>query len=214
MGTPWCFFALCGALSAQSLVVDRAVDRSASLPFRVELDNRQFQGDSFRFGKKGEIWMMDAVRVWMDPGAGAACVSAKPAQAIARIALYGGPYNAPIPGVPECDCHALIPVVQSKVENGVMANRSVLLTDIKGLWQIDFKDVRWSVPGDLDILFTVRVENRGKACDAAGGWSLTAGPAPAGFKPFLFDKASVPAGFAPAQDPPRRPHIQVWAHKD
>ena len=187
-------FVLCCALGAQSLVVDRAPGAAKSLPVPVELESKQFQGDSFRIGDKGETWMMDSIRVWSPMESDPSC---------ARLTLYGGLYNAPIPGVKECDCHAVIPITTA-----------ASVKPVGGRWQLDFRDVRWSVPGGLDVLFTVRTEPRSnRTCSAVKAWPLAAAPAPPDYRLRLFDKFFVPAGFAEPVTPPRQLHIQVWAHK-
>src|SRR5262249_27226070 len=130
--------------------------------------------------------------------------------------LYGALYNPPVPGQPECDCHALVPVVVAPLEKGGtrFLNRSVTMKPVSGLLQIDFRDVRWSVPGGTDILFTVRAASRaGQACKAdSTGW-LAASPAGEEYRLRLFTKDLVPAGFAEPVGQPRQIHIQVWAHK-
>jgi hypothetical protein len=218
--------AFCIPLAAQSPVIDPPVidapviDRGLSrgrapIPQAVEMDGKGFLGDSFRLGESGEVWIIDAIRVWAAHDSGPACAS-KPGDQLEKLTLYGALYNPPIPGQPECDCHALVPVVAAPMEKGSgrFLNRTVTLTPAAGLWQIDFRDVRWSVPGGLDVLFAVRAKTRGgQACDAGKTWALAAAVGEAGYRLRHFDKDLVPAGFAEAGPEPRQIRVQVWARK-
>lgn len=173
-------------------------------------------GDSFRLGAKGEIWMIDAIRIWAMPDTTPACAAGNPGDHIEKLILYGALYNPPVPGQPECDCHALVPVTTAPMEKGgsLFANRTVTLTSASGLWQIDFRDVRWSVPGGVDVLFTVRATARvGQACPINKTWSLASSSAGADYHLRLFTKDLVPAGFAESPSASRQIHVQVWAHK-
>jgi len=108
-----------------------------------------------------------------------------------------------------------MPVVAAPLEKGSgrFLNRTVTLTPAAALWQIDFRDVRWSVPGGLDVLFAVRAQTRvGQACDAGKSWSL-ASAGEADYRLRLFDKDLVPAGFAEPASPGRQIRVQVWAKK-
>jgi hypothetical protein len=83
-----------------------------------------------------------------------------------------------------------------------------------GQWRIDFGDVRWSVPGGMDVLFAVRATERaGQPCTVGKAWTLAARPAEAGYRLRFFDSALVPAGFAEPMSPPRQLSVQVKAHK-
>jgi len=93
-------------------------------------------------------------------------------------------------------------------------NRAVTVTPLAGLWQIDFRDVHWSVPGGVDVLFTVRAADRAsQSCPAGKMWSLAASPAGPEYRLRLFDKDRVPAGFAEPASAAKQIRIQVWAHK-
>jgi hypothetical protein len=197
-------FTLCRILGAQT-------------PLSVVVEQEKgFLGDAFRLGSSGENWMIDSIRVWAVPDAAPACSMVKPGDRIEKLTLYGALYNPPVPGQAECDCHALVPVVNAPMEKGGnrFTNRTVTLTVEFGLWRIDFGDVRWSVPGGMDVLFAVRATERtGQSCPAAKSWTLAAHPADPDYRLRLFDKALVPAGFADAQVPARQVQVQVKAHK-
>jgi hypothetical protein len=176
-----------------------------------------FLGDSFKLGNAGENWMIDSIRVWALPDAKPACSTGKPGDHIEKLTLYGALYNPPVPGQAECDCHALVPVVKAPMEKGGsrFANRTVTLTVEGGQWRIEFGDVRWSVPGGMDVLFAVRATERpGQSCAAGKNWTLAAKPADEGYRLRFFDSALVPAGFAETMSPARQISVQVKAHKN
>lgn len=201
MRTPLLLFALVVILGAQS-------------PLSVAVEQEKgFLGDSFKLGNAGENWMIDSIRVWALP----VCSTGKPGDHIEKLTLYGALYNPPVPGQAECDCHALVPVVKAPMEKGGsrFANRTVTLVVEGGQWRIDFGDVRWSVPGGMDVLFAVRATERaGQSCTAGKSWTLAAKPADEGYRLRLFDNALVSAGFAEAMSPARQISVQVKAHKN
>jgi hypothetical protein len=172
--------------------------------------------DAFQVGAKGEVWMIDAVRVWAIPAASPACPRELGEQ-IEKITLFGALDNPPVPGQPVCDCHALVALVTVPLTPGSNASGSAnaKLTPEKGAWRLDFHDVRWSVPGGMDVLFSVRATPRHKngACSAAAGWSLGAAPAAADYRLHLLNDKGVPIGLEPAPKSPRAVDIQVWARR-
>jgi len=210
-------FVLSTALAGQSVVIDRGL-AGASAPLTIMVEQEKgFLGDSFRLGAVGENWMIDSIRVWAVPDTAPACTAGKPGDRIEKLTLYGALYNPPVPGQPECDCHALVPVVNAPMEKGGsrFTTRTVAMTAEGALWQIDFKDVRWSLPGGMDVLVAVRAAERaGQACPAGKTWTLAARPASEDYRLRLFDKALVPAGFAEAMPPARQLLIQVKAHRN
>jgi hypothetical protein len=87
-------------------------------------------------------------------------------------------------------------------------------TSTGGLWQIDFQNVRWPVPGGMDVLFSVRGFARPKAsCGVSRAWSLSASAASSGYRLRGFDKDAVPEGFAESTDRPLSINVQVWADR-
>ncbi|HXA49973.1 MAG TPA: hypothetical protein VNV86_06710 [Candidatus Acidoferrum sp.] len=205
MKTSLLLFGLCAALRAQS-------------PLSVAVEQEKgFLGDSFKLGNAGENWMIDSIRVWALPDTTPACSAGKPGDRIEKLTLYGALYNPPVPGQLECDCHALVPVVNAPMEKGgsKFANRTVTLAVEAGRWRIDFGDVRWSVPGGMDVLFAVRAAERPRqSCPAGKNWTLAAKPADAGYRLRFFDSTLMPAGFAAAMSPARQVSVQVKAHKN
>ena len=128
----------------------------------------------------------------------------------------GAPGNPPVPGQPVCDCHALVALatVPLSAGNSASGNASVQVTPDKGAWRLDFHDVRWSVPGGMDVLFSVRATARRRdACPVVAGWSLAAAPGAADYRLHLLNEKGVPIGLEPAPKRPRTVDIQVWARR-
>jgi hypothetical protein len=211
MRLPVLLLAAC-PLASQTLVVDRPAT-AAARPQRVERPDGKILSDFFRIGAAGEVWMIDKIRVWAIPATGPAC-GAELGDSIEKITLLGALDNPPVPGQPVCDCHALVPLAEIPLAKGssVSGNPNVTLTRRDGLWQIDVRQVRWSVPAAADVLFTVRATARTKgACRAAAQWSLAATPAVADYRLHLLDEKTVPIGPADAAPQPRTIDVQVWA---
>ncbi|HEV2447992.1 MAG TPA: hypothetical protein VGS58_18810 [Candidatus Sulfopaludibacter sp.] len=207
--------ALAGLAAAQTPAHDRGIRGADYTPQPIERPSGGFLGDAFRLGSTGETWMIESIRLWAVPPAAASCPRAAGDQ-IEKIVLLGGMDNPPAPGQLVCDCHALVPIAAAALLPGRNApvNPDVRLTVHDRLWQIDFQNVRWSIPGGVDALFSARVANRSKSrCDAAGAWSLASSPAASGFRLRKFDARSVPDGFAEAAPQPVWIDVQIWAHR-
>jgi hypothetical protein len=199
---------LAGTLAAQTLVVDRPLTPAPAAQ-RIERPDGKFVSDFFRIGRQGEVWMIEAIRVWAIPAKGAAC-GKELGDSIEKITLLGALDNPPVAGQPVCDCHALIPLAAIPFAGGSSAPAAPK----GGAWQLDFRDVRWSVPGGSDVLFTLRATGRGsKACPAASRFSLAASPAASDYRLHLLDEKGVPIGPADAAPSPRAIDIQVWAKR-
>jgi hypothetical protein len=171
--------------------------------------------DAFQIGAKGEVWMIDAVRVWAIPAASPGC-SRDIGEQIKKITLFGALDNPPVPGQPVCDCHALVALatVPLSPAGSVSGNAKAKLTPEKGVWRLDFHDVRWSVPGGMDVLFSVRAAARRlDACPVSSAWSLAAAPAAADYRLHLLNEKGVPIGLEPETSRPRTIDIQVWAKR-
>jgi len=211
--------ALAGRLASQTLVVDRGLSSGGGAPKgrpeRVErAGNQGFLGDSFKVGASGETWVLDTIRVWASPGEAPSCPKL-PGDRLEKITLLGALDNPPVPGQPACACHALVTIASAALEPGAAgpANSSVKLAPLGALWRLDFENLRWSVPGGLDVLYAVRATARSNpACNAGKNWALSASPAAAGWRLFTFDKDALEDGFS-AKDQPRWFNLQVWAHR-
>lgn len=212
-GSILCFLAAL-PLAAQTLVVDRPLGDRPTVPQIIERGAQGAYADAFRIGAAGEVWMIDSIRLWAIPAP--ACPRQLGDQ-IEKIGLYGALDNPPVPGQPVCDCHALVALATVPLAPGSSAsgNPKAQLTSEKGVWRLDFQDVRWSVPGGMDVLFSVRVTPRGTdGCHAAAGWSLAATPGAKDYRMHLLNEKGVPIGLEPA--PPRRARtvdIQVRARR-
>lgn len=205
--------ALAAPAAAQTLVVDRRPAGSPAIAQVIERGAKGAYADAFRIGAAGEVWMIDEVRVWAMP---AAACSRELGDHLEKITLYGALDNPPVPGQPVCDCHALVALATVPLARGTSApgNANVQLTPDKGLLRMDFHNVRWSVPGGMDVLFSVRATARGEdSCGAAAGWSLAAEAAPKAYRLHLLNEKGVPIGLEPVRKRARTVDIQVWARK-
>jgi hypothetical protein len=207
--------ALALPLAAQTLVVNRPPGDRPVLTQVVERGAEGAFADAFQIGAKGEVWMIDAVRVWAVPAASPACPRELGDQ-VEKITLFGALDNPPVPGQPVCDCHALVALATVPLAPGSSAsgNANVQLTPEKGTWRLDFHEVRWSVPGGMDVLFSVRATARRRdSCRAAAGWSLAAAPGAVNYRLHLLNEKGVPIGLEPAPKRARTVDIQVWARR-
>ncbi len=207
--------ALALPLAGQRLVVDRPLAEGPELAQAVERGAKGAYADAFRVGAAGEVWMIQAVRVWAIPSSAPSCPRDLGDQ-VEQITLFGALDNPPVPGVPICDCHALVALAAAALQpgSGASTNPGVIVTPEKGVYRLDFRDVRWSVPGDSETLFTVRVTpRRPQSCDAASGWALAAERAKPGYRLHLLNDKGVPVGLEPARREPRMIYLQVWAER-
>lgn len=207
--------ALFAIAAAQAQPPAPAIDRAVAEPLsavRIERGSEGSFADSFQLGRSGDVWMIDAIRVWAIPASGASC-GTELGDSIEKITLLGAMDNPPVPGQPVCDCHALVALATAPLRKGSSAttNPNVAVTRKGGIWQLDFKNVRWSVPGGGDILFTARVTPRaGSVCHAATDWSLAGAPA-SGHRLHLLNEKGVPVGLAEPAAKPLQIGVQVWA---
>jgi hypothetical protein len=202
-------------LAAQTLVVDRPLADGPGLAQAVERGAKGAYADAFRIGAAGQVWMIQTVRVWAIPSSAPSCPRELGDQ-VEKITLYGALDNPPVPGVPVCDCHALVALATAALQpgSGASTNPGVIVTPEKGMYRLDFRDVRWSVPGDSETLFTVRVTSRRpQSCNAAAGWALAAARAKPEYRLHLLNDKGVPVGLEPARREPRMVHVQVWAER-
>jgi hypothetical protein len=185
------------------------------VPQAIERGSQGAYADAFQIGSKGEVWTIDTVRVWAIPAAAPACPR-EPGDQIEKVTLFGALDNPPVPGQPVCDCHALVALAAVPLLPGGSAsgNPETQVTPEKGAWRLDFHDVRWSVPGGMDVLFSVRATPRRRdGCPAVAGWSLAAAPGSADYRLHLLNEKGVPIGLEPAPRHPRTIDIQVWARR-
>jgi hypothetical protein len=208
---------LVSRLFPQTLVVDRPPGPAPQAQ-RIELPGKGFLGDRFRIGKTGEIWMIGEVTLWAYPATGGGCGTAL-GDSIEKLTLLGALDNPPVPGQPVCDCHALVALATLPLQPGSNAskNPNITLTREGLAWRIDFKEVRWSMPGGVDAVFSVRATARARnRCRADTAFSLSASPPSAGFggeshRLTRLDPKGVPLGFADLSPAAGSIDIRVWA---
>jgi hypothetical protein len=216
VASKWCLTLACaGFLQAQEPVVDRSLaggEKPVSL--EIERDAKSFLGDSFKVGATGEAWIIDTIRVWALPNSQPGCPSS-PGDRLAGITLLGALDNPPVPGVPTCDCHALVTIASAPLIAGTASssNANVKLAVGDHIWQIDFRNLHWSLPGGTDVLFAVRATDRNQAsCSAAAHWSLSASTQ-AGHRLKAFDTGANPLDTAGGATPALVINMRVWAHR-
>jgi hypothetical protein len=201
------FWSLTGALYAQALVVDRGLPAvfAAAPEQRVGWteDHQSFLGDDFQIGNSGETWVIDTIRTW-------AVKPAELADGFERITLYGGiAADPPAPGQTECACHGPVALKTVTLQRGRPAPQSpdVRFTAVDrapDLWQIDFRNLRWSVPGGVAIEYGV------KAAAREAFWLYGASPAKEAHRLRVFNESGMLLSFLNAPD---RISLQVWAHR-
>jgi hypothetical protein len=121
-----------------------------------------FIGDDFTVGAAGEVWTIDTVRTW-------ALVEKAPGRLFDKITLYGGLAGEPVPKEQaECACHGLTALKtggsSGSLDLSVSAVPSAIAAAYEdhgktfGLWQIEFRNLRWSVPGGAGVQFAIKME--------------------------------------------------------
>jgi len=199
-------------MSAQEMLIfDRAPSSSSNQLLGVK-QAEAFLADDFEPGSVPEDWVIDHIRLWAvaDPKASSPYGFG---DLFKKISLFGGIAPEVPPPVGDCDCHNLPALKEAAIKAGGDAtdNRDVEISASAAVegspsWQIDFKDLKWSVPGGTRIQFGVLAEPY-----AGYAWYGLAAPAEAGEHLRVFSSAgkfekifttSVPA----------RINVQVWGH--
>ena len=197
------------ALRGQHLLVDRGLQRPDGMA--AEPDGG-FLADRFTIGAKGEVWVIDRLRIWVR----AAKDGGKIGDRLESVALFGGLEAAPAkPGELECDCHNLVALESAALREGsdIAEGSKVRISRLEpAVWQLDFEDLNWSVPGGVAIQFGVSGRRRADA--GAAKWSVYTVPAEAPHEIKLFDergKLAGPYGKA-GKDPAAGLAVQAWGH--
>jgi len=193
------------------LIFDRAPSASSNQMLGVK-KSEGFLADDFELGAAKEDWVIDHIRLWAvaDPKAPAPHGLG---DLFKKISLLGGiAPDLPLP-VPDCDCHNLPALKVATIEPGSDAtdNRDVEISPAATVertqsWQIDFKDLKWSVPGGTRIQFGVLAEPY-----TGYAWHDLATPAEAGQHLRIFSsvgKFEKTFGRGDAA----RVNVQVWGH--
>ena len=133
------------------------------------------------------------MRVW-------AVQAADPGDGFGKITLYGGiAADPPAPGQTECACHGPVALKTGPSDMG--------FTSVEGapdVWQVDFRNLRWSVPGGTAIEFGV------KATAQERFWTYAASPAKEAHRLRVFNGSGMLQALL---DSPKRISLQVWAHR-
>jgi len=209
-------------LSAQKLILDRGPAFGSNQSVGLTRKTNGFLADDFRVGTAAEVWVIDHIRLWAvaDPKAPSAH---GPGDLFKTISLYGGiAPDMPPPGQKpsaECDCHnlpalktaALEPSSDSTDNPDVVVSSSSQHDGVEA-WQLDFQNLRWSVPGATSIQFGILAEDRQNHNSASSySWYYLASPGPGGEHLRIFSSAGkLQASFQ--EGGATRVNVQVWGH--
>jgi hypothetical protein len=210
------------SLTGQMLIVDRGIGKAAETngggAIRVgSTQSSGFVGDHFKLGVPGEIWVMDTIRIWAMPENDSPHLGDR----FDKLLLFGAIESPPTePGQPYCDCHNLITIRNAKLRPGTDeregSNLSVSHAGT-GAWQVDFRDLRWSVPGGVEIQFGVKGVGRSDRGGKPLAWYNRADRVNSDHQLRVFDENGKLEGRymlnGSAPDPHIGLNVQVWAHK-
>jgi hypothetical protein len=222
------FVFLLGCASAASdlpthmLIFDRSPSSGATQSLGLPKQTETFLADDFQVGADKEVWVVDHVRVWALPDPQATS-SRSPGDLFKKISFYGGiapdtPTHNQKADV-ECDCHNLPPLKTAILQPGSDSTDSpdVLISSNPGrdgleAWQIDFENLRWSVPGATNIQFGILAEGRQvHDGDSSYTWYNLASPGADGDHLRVFSSAGkLQSAFH--EENAARMNIQVWGH--
>jgi hypothetical protein len=209
------------SLTGQMLIVDRGIGKAAETngaAIRVgSTQSSGFVGDHFKLGVPGEIWVMDTIRIW----AMSENDSSHLGDRFDELLLFGAIESPPTePGQPYCDCHNLITIRNAKLRPGTDETDGPSLSASRAganTWQIDFRDLRWSVPGGVDIQFGVKGVGRSDRGGKPLAWYNRAERVNSDHQLRIFDENGKLEGpytvNGSAPDPRVGLNVQVWAHK-
>jgi hypothetical protein len=208
-------------MPAQMLAFDRGLPAGSPLTGSrlAKTDGPGFIGDHFQIGGSGEVWIVDAIRVW-----GAATQQGADSRALpdvfTKAALFGGiEAAAPDPNAPpqpKCDCHDLMTIKSADLRQAAkrLPGSDVQLSNVSsGIWQLDFQHLHWSVPGGVLLQFGVMVADQG----GSRGWYGYASETGPGHQLKSFDEKGALKGSYARNGVPMDDkiglNVQVWAHK-
>jgi hypothetical protein len=198
------------------LILDRAPSAESVESVGLTKQSDAFIADDFVIGAGKEDWVIDRIRLWSvaDPNAPSPRALG---DLVKKISLLGGiAPDLPKPNQPpgaDCDCHNLPVLKSTSIEPGSSTggNRDVEITrgaQIHGspTWQIDFSDLRWSVPSGVRIQFGVFAES-----NSGCAWYNLATPSDAAEQLRVFSSTGKfeKAFTSPS---PARINVQVWGH--
>jgi hypothetical protein len=226
--------ALPASLRGQTLVVDRnspglsEISPNAALQSASWRQNdKAFLADDFHLGKTGEIWFIDTIRTWIvtdEDLAGPGVLN----NLYSKITLLGGIADSNFSRdakAPDCDCHGVVPIktIDLEKERWTAVSSDLKIVDPRGakstsagkvakrLVQVEFTNLRWSVPAG-DVQFGIQAVPRSAAAAARTPWASYSRPGePFHLRLFSNDGRLVSAYEAKGQQP-LRISVQVWAH--
>jgi hypothetical protein len=205
-------------VSAQQriLIFDRTPYSESVQSLGLTQQTDAFIADDFVVGAAKEDWVIDRIRLWAvaDPKAPSPRALG---DLVKKISLLGGiAPDLPKPSQPpsaDCDCHNLPVLKSTSIEPGsnTAGNRDVEIArgpQIHGspTWQIDFNDLRWSVPGGIRIQFGIFAEPNSGCV-----WYNLATPSDPAERLRVFSSTGKfeRAFTSPS---PARINVQVWVH--
>jgi len=203
------------AQSGQMLIFDRAPSSDSNQSLGLAKPSEGFLADDFQVGAAKEDWVIERIRIWAVPDLKATAPHGL-GDVVNKISLFGGiAPDSPPPGqkpAADCDCHNLPTIKVATVEPGGNATdmKDVTIATIQqngsDVWQIDFKDLKWSVPGGTNIQFGVLAESS----SLYNWYNLGAAPAQ-GQHLRVFSSAGKLQSVFQAETPARM-NVQVWGH--
>ncbi len=170
------FLFVCAAVAAdvsaqeRIIILDRAPSAESVQPLGLTKRTDAFIADDFAVGAAKEDWVIDRIRLWAvaDPKAPSPRALG---DLVKKISLLGGiASDLPKTDQPlgaDCDCHNLPVLKSTSIQPGsnTAGNRDVEVASGPQIhesptWEIDFNDLRWSVPGAIRIQFGVFAESK------------------------------------------------------
>lgn len=209
-------------LPAQMLILDRGPSSGSNQLVGLTKESNAFLADDFQVGVAPEVWVIDHIRLWAVPDPKASSAHG-PGDLFTKINLYGGiAPDMPPPdqkATADCDCHNLPALKTAVLEPGshstdspdvVVSSRSQ--HDGPGAWQLDFENLKWSVPGATSIQFGILAEARqGNDPAASYTWYYLASPGPGGDHLRVFSSlGKLQSSYQNGGN--ARVNIQVWGH--
>ncbi len=187
-------------------------------------DNKAFVTDDFHVGNKGEVWLVDTIRTWVvtDSNLDAPGVLS---DLYSKVTLYGGiadPDFSKEPKAPDCDCEGVMAIkiidldrLRSMPLRGdlkiSLASPTSASVQGKRIFQVDFSNLQWSVPGGSALQFGLYAISR----PASGGgmhiWSTYAEPGDPFHLRIFSSKGRLLSGYR-TNGSSLRMRVQVWAH--
>ena len=219
-----CFLLALALLSSppvrgQYLLLDRGLNTSggsSTKPYFEAAPGSGFLADHFQVGAQGEVWMIDRLRTWGQARQNIRLLGDQ----VEKIALFGGlEVRPPTPGEPVCECAHLVAIHTEMLHqgsNGVASRQLQISRAGEAVWQLEFDQLNWSVPGGQEIQFGVKSWPRSSSAANRGVlWASTVVPTATAHHITVFDeKGKLIKPYAPAPaDPKLGFAVQVWGHQ-